>query len=152
MRKLHAKYEVRMTSTKTIFENLFLHNFVRRIRFCYSHNHICSISCQNLEILKIRPMVLAKTRVSSKVSRHLPATGLIPSERALKIMGVHIENERNHEVEPQITWDKGVPGHPTGGTPSSQSGGPMPDGGEYFAPRNTPLIQDLALIYKLGYF
>ena len=134
MRKLHAKYEVHMSSTKIIFGNLFLHNFWRRIRFCYSQNHICSISCRNLENLKIRPMILTKTRRHHKGSCPLTETASIPYESLLKMIMTHVEFFSIGKLEPEISLVKGVRGYQTGGTPSRQSGGHLPPGGECFAP------------------
>ena len=57
----------------------------------------------------------------------------ISSERALKGIRSHVENETNDELEPKLSWVKGGPGEPTGGTPSRQSGGPRLQGGECFA-------------------
>ena len=65
-----------------------------------------------------------------KWSRHLQETASIPSERALNIIMTQIENESNHELEPKLWWIKGSPGIPTGWTPFSQSGDPLPPGGE----------------------
>ena len=62
----------------------------------------------------------------------------IPSERASKTMGTHVENESNDELEPKLSWVKGGPGIQTGGTPSRQSGGPLSPGGECFAPLDRP--------------
>ena len=58
----------------------------------------------------------------------------ISSERASKIMGNHVENESNDELEPKLSWIKGGTGAQTGGTPSRQIGGPLSPGGECFAP------------------
>ncbi len=49
-------------------------------------------------------------------------------------MGIHVENESNDELEPELLWVKGDPGSQTGGTPSRQSGGPLSPAGECFAP------------------
>ena len=35
----------------------------------------------------------------------------------VKIMRVHVENSSFDELEPEISWVKGVPGKQTGGTP-----------------------------------
>ena len=32
-------------------------------------------------------------------------------------MGTSVENLSNDELEPEISWVKGVPGYPSGGTP-----------------------------------
>ena len=69
-----------------------------------------------------------------KGSLQVRETAYIPSERASKIMIIHIENSSFDELEPWISWIKGGPGTETGGTPSGQSGGHRSPGGECFAP------------------
>ena len=53
-----------------------------------------------------------------KCSAHLPATGLIPSESASKIMRPHVENHLKSDLEPEITMDKRLSGNQTGRTPA----------------------------------
>ena len=53
----------------------------------------------------------------SKGSGPRRATGLIPSERAPKTIGIDVEFILFHVFEPEISWDKGVSGTQTGGTP-----------------------------------
>ena len=76
-----------------------------------------------------------------KDSREVGETAYIPSERASKIMVVHIEFVSFDELEPEISWIKGGPGKPAGGTPSRQSGGHLLPGGECFAPRYSDPIE-----------
>ena len=59
-----------------------------------------------------------------KGSRQERATPLLPSERASKIMGIEIENLSFDELEPEISWDKGVFGIPSGGILLKHSGAP----------------------------
>ena len=41
---------------------------------------------------------------------------------------VDVENESFDELEPEISWDKGAPGNPTGGTPPRPIWRPLPTG------------------------
>ena len=58
----------------------------------------------------------------------------MPSERALKTMGIHVENDSFDELDQEISLVKGGPGTQSGGTPPGQSGGHRQPGGECFAP------------------
>ena len=49
-------------------------------------------------------------------------------------LNIHIEFDSFDELEPEISWIKGGPGAPAGGRVSRQSDGPLPPGGECFAP------------------
>ena len=49
-------------------------------------------------------------------------------------MGINVENDSEHGLEPKLSRIKGGPGAQTGGTPSRQSGSPLSPGGECFAP------------------
>ena len=79
-------------------------------------------------------MILKKSCRVAMGSRQFGEAAYIPSERASKIMRVHIENSSFDELEPEKSWIKGGPGLQTGGTPSGQSGAPWWPGGECFAP------------------
>ena len=48
--------------------------------------------------------------------------GLAPSERASKIIRVHIRDLSFDELRPEISWVKGGPGPQTGGWGPGQSG------------------------------
>ena len=60
--------------------------------------------------------------------------GLAPSERALKIMGIHLRDHSFDQLGPEISWVKGGPGPHNGGWGHGQSGAPCLPGGECFAP------------------
>ena len=60
--------------------------------------------------------------------------GLLPSERASKIIRVNLRKLSFDELGPEISWVKGGPGNQTGGWGHRQSGGPLSPGGECFAP------------------
>ena len=60
--------------------------------------------------------------------------GLAPSERASKIIIIHIRDHSFDELGPEISWVKGGPGEQTGGWGPGQSGAPCRPGGECFAP------------------
>ena len=57
-------------------------------------------------------------------------------EKASKIMIIDIENVLINEVEPKLSWDKGVSGPQTGGPPWDPPKGRLEQGpgGECFAP------------------
>jgi len=63
--------------------------------------------------------------------------GLIPSERALKIMGIDFRDHSFDRLRPEISWVKGGLGYQTGGYGPGQSGVPWSPGGECFAPRGS---------------
>ena len=58
---------------------------------------------------------------------------------------IHIEFDSFDQDYPLITWVKGSPGQPAGGTPSDHSGGHLSPGGECFAPFDPPVLPPTAL-------
>jgi len=62
--------------------------------------------------------------------------GLIPSERASKIIRVDLRDHSFHRLGPEISWVKGGPGEQTGGCGIGQSGVPRSPGGECFTPHH----------------
>ena len=60
--------------------------------------------------------------------------GLLPSERALTIMGMNFRDDVFDGLGPEISLVKGGPGPQAGGWGPGQSGVPGPPGGECFAP------------------
>ena len=69
----------------------------------------------------------------AKGSRQDTDMGLAPSERASKIIRVHLRDHSFDGLGPEISWVKGGPGPQTGGWGLGQSGGPLSPGGECFA-------------------
>ena len=70
--------------------------------------------------------MLAKVVRGFNESRHRTAMACVPSVRASNIVGIHIENDSFYEHEPDMSWVKGSPGYPEGGTPPlGQSGAPV---------------------------
>ena len=60
----------------------------------------------------------------AKGSRQDTDLGLLPSERASKIIRVDLRNYSFDELGPEISWVKGGPGMQTGGWGPGQSGDP----------------------------
>ena len=79
-------------------------------------------------------MISAKSWPGAEGSRPRTETAYIPTERASKMMNMHVEFISFDELEPEISWIKGGPGPPAGGRVSRQSGVPCRPGGECFAP------------------
>ena len=67
-------------------------------------------------------------------SRPLAIKSRIPSERAPKTMGIHVEFVLFHGFHVEISWIKGGPWTDSGGWGPGQSGAPWWPGGECFAP------------------
>ena len=70
----------------------------------------------------------------AKGSRQDTDLGLLPSERASKIIRVRILDHSFDGLGPEISWVKGCPGLQSGGWGPGQSGVPWSRGGECFAP------------------
>ena len=60
--------------------------------------------------------------------------GLIPSERASKLIRIRLRKRSFDGLGPERSWVKGGPGELGGGWGLGQSGGPLSPGGECFAP------------------
>ena len=74
----------------------------------------------------------------AKGSRQDGDMGLAPSERASKIIRVHIRKLSFDGLRPNVSWVKWGPGYQTGGRGHGQSGAPCRPGGECFAPPPSP--------------